>query len=256
MLEIKNKMIDFLRRETQDRGFYRVIFGLSGGLDSSIVALLCKEAFDDKAKAILMPSSKSSEINFNDALYLADFLNLPYEILPLNAYENIFSTYGNMDKIRYGNFCSRIRMMLLYDLSTKDQALVIGTSNKTERLLGYGTIFGDLAYAINPIGDMFKTDLFEFAKFIGIPQRIIDKQPSADLYEGQTDEEDLGYSYSEIDQFLKEAMQIDHFKNFDLISQKISQNYSSDFKENLLKRIQRNQFKLQQPNILNLNLTH
>ena len=253
MENLKKNMIIFLQNQTEQRGFDRVVFGLSGGLDSAIVALLCKEAFQDHAKAILMPSSKSSKENLEDALLMTEILKLPHELIPLKDYESIFSSYENMDKTRYGNLCARTRMMILYDFSHKDKALVVGTSNKTERLLGYGTIFGDLAYAINPIGDIFKSDLFEFAKFLKIPQRIIDKKPSADLYERQSDEEDLGFSYQEIDSFLKRIIQekLD-FYNPSIILDKMQTAFPADFMHKILKRINQNRFKIQAAPIFSL----
>ena len=107
------------------------------------------------------------------------------------------------DKLRIGNFSARMRMSVLYDISSREKSLVVGTSNKSELLLGYGTIFGDIACAINPIGEIYKSDEFEFAKLLGVPLSIINKAPSADLWEGQSDEAELGYSYKQMDDVLK-----------------------------------------------------
>lgn len=250
MQDLKNKMLDFLRYEVGSRGFKRVVFGLSGGLDSAVVAYLCKEAFGDNAKALLMPSSKSSKINLNDAKEIARNLEIPYEILSLEGYEKIFGKYEGMDHIRYGNFCARLRMCLLYDIAQREGALVIGTSNKSERMLGYGTIYGDLAYAINPIGEIFKSDLFEFAKFLGVPQKIIDKKPSADLYEGQTDEGELGLRYQEIDKILKKILEKEiDFDNLSTVFDMIENEYSKDIIESVLRRIHKNGFKHCMPTV-------
>lgn len=253
MQSIKEKMILFLKNEVGNRGFERVIFGLSGGLDSAVVAFLAQEAFGKKAMAVLMPSLKSSKRHFEDAMILVQTLQLSYKIVPLKAYEEIFSADESMNNVRYGNFCARVRMMILYDLSLQNQALVVGTSNKSERILGYGTIFGDLACAINPIGDMFKSDLFTFAQFLGIPKGVIEKKPSADLYEGQSDEEDLQWSYEEIDCFLKKVLQkgLD-FSDCDLIFEQMRGEYREEFLCNLLHRIKANAFKTQQPKVLTL----
>lgn len=251
MMRIKEKMILFLRDEVRSKGFERVIFGLSGGIDSAVVAYLAKEAWGKNAMAVLMPSLKSSQRHFEDAMMLVQNLQLSYKIAPLKAYEEVFLSDKTIDNVRYGNFCARVRMMILYDLSFQLQALVIGTSNKSERILGYGTIFGDLACAINPIGDMFKSDLFVFAKFLGIPKSIIEKKPSADFYEGQSDEEDLRWGYEEIDGFLKKVFQkgLD-FSDCDLIFDQMRGEYSEEFLGSLLHRIQTNAFKTQQPKVL------
>lgn len=251
MASIKKKMLSFLENEVKSRGFDRVIFGLSGGLDSAVVAYLVQEVFGKEAIAVLMPSLKSSKRHFEDAMMLVQTLQLSCKIIPLEAYEKIFSTYERMDNVRYGNFCARVRMMILYDLSYQERALVVGTSNKSERILGYGTIFGDLACAINPIGDMFKSDLFAFAQFLGVPRGIIEKKPSADLYEGQSDEEDLLWSYEEIDCFLKKVLQrgLD-FDYCDEIFDQMKGEYDEVFLQEILQRIQKNTFKTQQPKIL------
>lgn len=250
MLELKEKIIDFLRREVACRGFEKVVFGLSGGLDSAVVAYLCQEAFQNKAKAILMPSSKSSKQNFEDAQEIVKILQIPYETVVLEKYEEIFADYEGMDRVRYGNFCARLRMCILYDIAQRDGALVIGTSNKSERMLGYGTIYGDLACAINPIGEIFKTDLFKFAKFLGIPQKIINKKPSADLYEGQSDEEELGLNYQKIDEILKKILEKEiDFNDLLFVFDMIEPEYSKDMIESVLRRVQKNGFKLCQPTV-------
>lgn len=248
--KIKQDMVEFLRQGTHSRGFSRVVFGLSGGLDSAIVAYLCQEAFGKNALAVLMPSSKSSVNNFEDAKMLVEVLNLESRVISLKEYEKVFGQYEQMDRVRYGNLCARTRMMLLYDLAYQNKALVIGTSNKSERMLGYGTIYGDLACAINPIGDVFKSDLYEFARVLGVPQKIIDKQPSADLYEGQSDEGELGYSYYEIDKLLKEISQkkID-FSDCKSVFATINGEYCKEFLKNILERIYKNRFKLDLPEV-------
>lgn len=252
MTNLKSRMIDFLRNEVIQRGFDRVVFGLSGGLDSAVVAFLCHEAFGENAKAVLMPTSKSAKQHFDDAMKIIEKLSLNYEVINLDKFEDIFLSYKNMNRVRFGNLCARTRMMLLYDIASRDNALVVGTSNKSERILGYGTIYGDLACAINPIGEVYKSDLYAFAEYLGIPIEIIQKKPSADLYEGQSDEDELGYSYEKIDGFLKKNLK--NHKNIDnllLDSAIIESEYSKEFVQSILERIQKNRFKLGVPKVFN-----
>ncbi|CUU38973.1 MULTISPECIES: NAD+ synthase [Helicobacter] len=206
----------FLKDEFDKRGFKRAVLGLSGGLDSALVATLGVLALGkDNVRALLMPSLSSSQTHFDDALLLTRHLDIEYRICRLAPFQKDFAKQEGMDlgadsinlnntqKQRMGNFCARMRMALLYDCASADNALVLGTSNKSEILLGYGTIFGDLASAINPIGNLYKTQVFALSRFLNVPEHIICKKPSADLYSNQSDEGDLGYSYERIDSFLR-----------------------------------------------------
>lgn len=252
MQELKKKMIDFLQTETTKRGFQNVVYGLSGGLDSAVVAFLCHEAFGDRATAVLMPTSKSSLQHYEDALKIVDQLQLKYEIVNLEKFENIFLTFDGIDSLRFGNLCARTRMMILYDLASKKRALVVGTSNKSERMLGYGTIYGDLACAINPIGEIYKSDLYGFAEFLGVPHEIIQKKPSADLYEGQNDEDELGASYEQIDSVLKKISKNNgNLNDLSLDFAIIDNESSKGIVQNILERIQKNRFKLGVPKVFN-----
>lgn len=199
-------MISFVKSEVQNRGFNSVVVGISGGLDSAVVAAICKKAFSNSTHGIIMPSSSSSSINFDDALDLCKALDIPYNVYNLSQIQNAFldTLSSCIEGIRMGNLCARLRMTILYDYAYDNKSLVIGTSNKSEIMLGYGTIYGDLAYAINPIGNIYKSDLFKIAKALEIPQNIIDKKPSADFYENQSDEAELGYSYDVLDEILKQ----------------------------------------------------
>ena len=159
-----------------------------------------------------MPSQFSSDSSINDAKELCQKFNIDYEISSIEDYVMAFIENNNLkhdssnsdkDKLRIGNFSARMRMSTLYDISSRDNRLVIGTSNLSELYLGYGTIFGDIACAINPLGQMFKSDEYEFGRFLGVPESILSKKPSADLWEGQSDEDELGHSYASLDEVLK-----------------------------------------------------
>ena len=204
---IKKQMIDFLKAEVEATGLNKVVVGISGGLDSAIVSVLAKEAFKDNMQGVLMPSQYSSNASIDDAKELCDKFDIKYETISIAPMvQGYFEDKKDATPLRIGNFSARMRMATLYDISARDNALVVGTSNKCEILLGYGTLYGDTACAINPIGELYKSDAFEFAKFLGIPQTIIDKKPSADLWEGQSDEEELGYSYKVLDDVLKQLI--------------------------------------------------
>lgn len=203
---IKQQMISFLQEQVKNIGVSGVTVGLSGGLDSAIVAVLCKEAFGDKLHTVMMPSQYSSNASLDDAKELCEKFNISYEVISIAPMVEGYFKDKQATSLRKGNFSARMRMATLYDISARDNTIVVGTSNKSEILLGYGTLYGDTACAINPIGQMYKSDEFEFAKYLGVPQVICDKKPSADLWEGQSDEEELGYSYSTIDSVLKKLV--------------------------------------------------
>lgn len=236
---------NFLKKEVENKGFKNVIFGLSGGIDSAVVGFFCKEVFNNNAKALIMPSSKSNKENTKDAIDLAQYLKLNFNVIDISSIESSFNNILQLDlnPHRIGNICARIRMCILYDEAYKNNALVIGCSNKSELMLGYGTIYGDLAYSINPIGNLYKSDIFELAKYIKIPMNIINKAPSADLFEGQSDEADLGYSYKQIDLLLKK---IDEGKSKNNLIKEFRDN---NFVESILNRVTKNKFKQQIPPI-------
>lgn len=201
--KVKQYLISFLKDEVSKTGFSKVTVGLSGGLDSAVVAILCKEAFKENLNCVLMPSQFSSKSSVDDAIELCKKFDIRYEIISIEPMLSAYINNMNDDKTRIGNFSARLRMSVLYDISFKERSLVVGTSNRSEILLGYGTIFGDTACALNPIGEIYKSDEYEFAKFLDVPSSILTKDPSADLWEGQTDEDDLGFSYEQIDKLLK-----------------------------------------------------
>ena len=245
---IKLDLIKFLKDEVEKTGLKKVTMGLSGGLDSAVVAILCKEAFGDNLNCVLMPSQFSSQSSTDHAIEVCEKFNIKYEIISIEPMVSGFIKNMDEDRLRIGNFSARMRMSVLYDVSSREKSIVVGTSNKSEILLGYGTIFGDIACAINPIGQIYKSDEFEFARLLGVPESILNKAPSADLWEGQSDEEELGHSYKEMDDLLK-AM-IDEKKSKEEL---INLGFEEDLINKLEYRIKANAFKGKLPTIANIN---
>ncbi|ANH48984.1 NAD synthetase [Helicobacter pylori] len=247
--ELISYLCDFLEKEVHKRGFKKVVYGLSGGLDSAVVGVLSQKVFKENAHALLMPSSVSMPESKSDALNLCETFSIPYTEYSIAPYDAIFgSHFKDASLTRKGNFCSRLRMAFLYDYSLKSHSLVIGTSNKSERMLGYGTLFGDLACAINPIGELFKTEVYELACHLNIPKNILDKPPSADLFIGQSDEKDLGYPYSVIDPLLKDIEALFQTKPIHLETL-IQLGHDETLVKNIISRVQKNAFKLELPTI-------
>ena len=239
---IKQNLISFLKEEVLKTGLKKITLGLSGGLDSAVVAVLCKEVFDDNLNCVLMPSQFSSKASIDDAIELCKKFDIKYEIVSIEPMLSAYLKNMQESSLRIGNFSARLRMSVLYDISARENSLVVGTSNKSELLLGYGTIFGDLACALNPIGNIYKSDLFEFAKYLGVNDSIVKKAPSADFYEGQSDEADLGYSYSKIDSLLKKM--IDENRSKDEL---LALGFEDEFIETIKKRVKINEFKRRLP---------
>ena len=243
--QITECLQDFLRAEVSKRGFKKVLLGLSGGLDSAVVAVLAQRVFKDDLLCVKMPSQYSSQSSLIDANTLCnDFslraITVSIEML-LRAYEEL---NPDMDKLRIGNFSARMRMSTIYDISAKENAIVLGTSNKSELMLGYGTLYGDMACAINPIGNLYKSEIYELARYLGVSKNIIDKAPSADLWEGQSDEADFGYTYAELDSAL--ILLVDErLSKEDILKKAIDK----EMLEMVIKRISKNSFKLEMPKI-------
>lgn len=242
--KIKQDLIFFLKDEVAKTGLNKVTVGLSGGLDSAVVAILCKEAFGDNLNCVLMPSQFSSKSSTEHAIEVCEKFNIKYEIISIEPMVSTFIKNMDEDRLRIGNFSARMRMSVLYDVSSREKSLVVGTSNRSEILLGYGTIFGDIACAINPIGEIYKSDEFEFAKYLGVPESILGKAPSADLWEGQSDEEELGHTYKEMDDLLK-AM-IDENKSKDEL---LKLGFEETFIDKISYRVKANAFKGKLPTI-------
>lgn len=239
----------FIREEVQKTGLKTAIFGLSGGIDSALVAYLAARALGrDHVQAVLMPYQTSSRTSLSDAQAVVDDLSIPALTVPITrAVDAYFQTVDELlgqgaSALRRGNRMARERMATLFDLSAHFGALVLGTSNKTELLLGYGTQFGDLASALNPVGDLYKAQVRQLSETIGIPRSILDKAPSADLWENQTDEQELGFSYDEADELL--------FQLVDLRltpEQVIAAGARPELVETVCRRIARNHYKRKPP---------
>ena len=195
---------EFIRGQLRGAGFERAVLGLSGGIDSGLVAYLVAEAIGaDRLLCVLMPSRTSSPASLADAEDVVRRLGCAAEVVEVGPMVDAFyETQPNASALRRGNFAARMRMAVLYDRSVTWGGLVVGTGNKTEGLIGYTTLFGDSASAFNPIGDLYKSQVRQLAAAIGVPEQIIVKAPSADLWPGQTDEGEAGFSYPQLDRLL------------------------------------------------------
>jgi NAD+ synthase len=199
----------FIRDELAKHGFKKGILGLSGGLDSTVCACLAVRALGARnVVGLIMPYGASFSAEVRDAARVARGLGLrarTIDIAPqVDAY---FSAHPTKNCVLIGNKMARERMSILYDYSARENALILGTSNKTELLIGYGTIHGDMASAINPMGDLYKTQVRQLARHLGVSQVIIGKAPTAGLWSGQTDEREIGLSYAELDEILENLVE-------------------------------------------------
>ncbi len=243
---ISRYLNEFLSQEVRKTGLKKVVVGLSGGIDSAVVAVLAHRAFGDDLLCVKMPSHYSSQNSLDDADELSDRFGLKSEVHSIEPMLRAYET-SDMSPLRVGNLSARLRMVTLFDISAREGALVLGTSNKSELMLGYGTLYGDLASALNPIGDLYKTEVFELARYLGVPDSIIDKPPSADLWAGQSDEEEIGYPYSELDRVLKRYVEERH-----TVEEMIADGENPQLVDMIIKRIYQNQFKRRMPVIAKL----
>src|SRR5512135_1741431 len=194
----------FLRDEIRKVGAEHAVIGLSGGIDSALACYLAAQAIGaHNVYAVQLPYRTSAPESFEHARLVIDALGVQSETVEItDMVDPLIARTADMTPLRRGNLMARARMIVLFDRSAAQRGLVIGTSNKTELLLGYGTLFGDMASALNPMGDLYKTQLRQLAKDVGVPQPIVDKPPSADLWIGQTDEAEMELTYAEVDQLL------------------------------------------------------
>jgi NAD+ synthase len=243
-------LTSFIRSEITRVGFTRAVVGLSGGIDSALSCALAAEALGpENVYAIRLPYKSSSPDSLEHAQLLIDQLGIHSETIEItDMVEPYMVRDPEMSKQRKGNIMARQRMVVLYDQSEVLKGLVIGTSNKTEILLGYSTLWGDMASAFNPIGDLYKTQVRQLSRAMNIPAPIIDKAPSADLWKDQTDEDELGFKYEEVDKLL-----------YILVDQRytvadcIEAGFDEKFVNTVVGRIRRSQFKRLQPPIAKLS---
>ncbi len=235
-------LVAFLKNEVEKTGFNHVVLGLSGGIDSAVVAVLAQQAFGDRLLCVKMPSQYSSQSSLDDAELLCRQFQIRSITKSIEPLLRAYAADEDMNSLRTGNFSARMRMAILFDISAKQHALVIGTSNKSELMLGYGTLYGDLASALNPIGDLYKSEIFEFARYLNIPDTIINKPPSADLWEGQSDEEEIGYSYETLDKVLKKYVEERSSKE-----ELLEEGFDKELINMIVSRIYTNQFKSKMP---------
>jgi NAD+ synthase len=207
---------EFIRGQLRQAGFQRALLGLSGGIDSALVAYLVADAIGaESLLCVSLPYLSSSRESLTDADEVVRRLGCAHELIGITAIvEGYFGAEGGpkpvvpdpdaaaTSTVRRGNFMARTRMAVLYDRSVPWGGLVVGTSNKTEALIGYTTHFGDDSSAFNPIGDLYKSQVRQLALAVGVPESIVRKAPTADLWPGQTDESEAGFSYPELDRLL------------------------------------------------------
>lgn len=246
---LRRILTTFIKNEVEKVGVNRVVLGLSGGVDSSLSALLAAEALGAKnVLGIMMPyktSSPESRAHAELVVKKGGIEAMTVDISPeIDAY---FAAFPDADARRRGNKMARERMAILYDLSARDERLVLGTSNKTEILLGYGTQHGDLASAINPLGDLYKTQVRQVALGLGIPEDLVWKTATADLWKGQTDEQELGYAYADIDRLLLRL--VDRRETEDDL---VRDGFPRRMVRSLRTRMERSQFKRRPPIIARL----
>ena len=237
-------LVAFIRNEVRKVGLERVVVGLSGGVDSSLSAMLAAEALGpDQVLGIMMPYRNSSAESLKHGRLVVEKSGIRSATVEITAQvDAYFAVFPDADPKRRGNKMARERMTILYDHSARWDALVAGTSNKTELLLGYGTLHGDMASALNPLGDLYKTQVWALSEAVGVPEVIVEKKPSADLWAGQTDEAELGFSYRAVDELLY-LMVDQRYRRAELIKA----GFTPEFVDDIARRIMTSQFKRRLP---------
>lgn len=231
---------DFIKSQISNVGFSHAVVGISGGIDSALACYLAAGALgSENVLGIRMPYKTSSQESLDHAQMVIEATGVQSETIPITEIADpLINRFPDITAVRKGNIMARCRMIVLYDRSAVFKGLVVGTGNKTEELLGYTTLFGDSACALNPLGDLYKTQVRQLARAIGIPEVIISKPPTADLWKGQTDEGELGFTYEEVDKLL-----------FAIVNQRKSiqecvyEGFTEAFVKKVISIIKRNRFK-------------
>jgi NAD+ synthase len=258
--QVRRKLVQFIREFCQSQGYSKVVIGLSGGLDSTVAAYLAVEALGQaNCIGVFLPHQVSQSNSLKDAQEIAAGLKIPTRQVDITSFVEAFKAgFGTISELQLGNIMARCRMIVLHQISAEEKALVLGTSNKSEILMGYGTLYGDLACALDPLGDLYKTQVRQLAVHIGVPEKIIKKVPSADLWEGQSDEEELGVTYGEADRFLLRWVdgQLDR-------EELLAEGFTPDFTDRMMRRVNSQRFKSSMPpipkitrRVSNANLPH
>ena len=240
----------FIRSEVTRMGFTHAVVGLSGGIDSALSCMLAAEALGaQNVLAVRLPYRTSSRDSLDHAQLVIDKAGVQSLTISIAAMADaLIDAVPGTDNIRKGNIMARMRMIALYDQSAAFNGLVIGTGNKTEIMLGYTTLYGDSACALNPIGDLYKTQVRQLSSALGVPEAIIAKAPSADLWAGQTDEDELGFTYEEVDRLLYLLVDLRYNPQECILA-----GFSEAFVKGVARRLQRNQFKRVLPPVAKLS---
>jgi len=246
----RSVLTGFIRSEITRVGFKHAVIGVSGGVDSALSCYLAAEALGgENVLAVRMPYKTSSQDSLDHAQLVIDATGVRSLTIPItDMADGLISRFSDMDSVRQGNIMARCRMIVLYDQSVAFNGLVVGTGNKTEILLGYTTVFGDSACAFNPIGDLYKTQVRQLSRAMGIPEVIVGKAPTADLWAGQTDEGELGFTYAEVDKLL--VLLVDERYTAD---ECVQAGFDRAFVDKVIQRIQRFHFKRMMPPIAKLS---
>lgn len=241
---VREILVRFIRDAVHKLNFERVVLGISGGIDSALVAYLAVEALGaENVLGLRLPYKTSSPDSLSDAGLVIEALGIQSLTIPISPMvDGLIDQFPDMSQMRRANIMSRARMVTLYDQSMAWRALVAGTGNKTEALLGYTTLYGDSASALQPIADLYKTQLRQLARAMNLPASIISKPPSADLWIGQTDEAELGYTYEEVDKAL--YLLVDERYSVD---EAADEGFDRDFLEAVWKRVRQNHYKRTTP---------